>query len=148
MNSTRLCVWLGSKPLKILHSLNDPHTSHDPSSNTELWQSDRPRLYENYRSWRHFRWRPRHADGFRHQDPRPRRTDRRSESQRNRLGASRGAAKVEVDGSTHELQRDSIFDDPPTAIHLGPGAQIVIEPMSDEVEWAITARTIPRTSSR
>ena len=50
----------------------------------------------------------------------------------------RGAAKVEVDGSTHEFQRESIFDDPPTAIHLGPGARIVIEPLSDEVEWAIT----------
>ena len=50
----------------------------------------------------------------------------------------RGAAKVQVDGSTHELKRDSIFDDPPTAIHLGPGVRIVIEPLSDEVEWAIT----------
>lgn len=52
-----------------------------------------------------------------------------------------GEAKVTVEGEEYALKRGSIFDDPPTAIHLAPNTPVRIEPQSDSVEWAVTRTT-------
>jgi 5-deoxy-glucuronate isomerase len=53
----------------------------------------------------------------------------------------RGEVKVSLDGQEKVLKRSSLFDEAPTAIHLGPDTNVRIEPLSAEVEWAV-ARTV------
>lgn len=52
-----------------------------------------------------------------------------------------GHAKVVVDGRETTLQRESIFDEAPSAIHLGPHTPVRLEPLSGRVEWAVV-RTV------
>lgn len=56
----------------------------------------------------------------------------------------RGKAKVSLDGEDHVLARNSLFDEAPTAVHLGPETFVRIEPLSEEVEWAVTRTTNER----
>ena len=50
----------------------------------------------------------------------------------------KGEARVTVDGECHQLNRSSIFDDPPSAVHIGPGTAISIEALGSGAEWAVT----------
>jgi 5-deoxy-glucuronate isomerase len=53
----------------------------------------------------------------------------------------RGKVKVSLAGEEQILKRSSLFDEAPTAIHLGPDTLVRIEAISNEVEWAITRTT-------
>lgn len=52
-----------------------------------------------------------------------------------------GHAKVTVEGRESLLRRESIFDEAPRAIHLGPETQVGMEALSERVEWAVV-RTV------
>ena len=49
-----------------------------------------------------------------------------------------GEAKVSLDGAEQTVKRDSIFNEAPTAIHVGPDTPIRIESLSEKVEWAVS----------
>jgi 5-deoxy-glucuronate isomerase len=49
----------------------------------------------------------------------------------------RGEAEVEFDGQSATLRRGNLFDEPPSALHLGPDTAVKIRAASDEVEWAV-----------
>ena len=48
-----------------------------------------------------------------------------------------GTVDVEFGNERAALRRDSLFDEPPTALHLGPDTPVTIRVKSDEAEWAI-----------
>jgi 5-deoxy-glucuronate isomerase len=52
----------------------------------------------------------------------------------------RGAAEVEFNGASIAVARSSLFDDPPTALHVGPRTPLRIRALAADTEWAI-ART-------
>ncbi len=47
-----------------------------------------------------------------------------------------GEAKVTFDGAAHGVRRASLFDEPPSALHVSAGTDIVIESIT-ESEWAV-----------
>lgn len=49
----------------------------------------------------------------------------------------RGAAKLEFNGQWVTVQRANLFDEPPSALHLGPHTPVTLRTLSDETEWAI-----------
>ncbi len=49
----------------------------------------------------------------------------------------KGDAAVEFSGRTVTLRRASLFDDPPSAVHLGPATTITVCALSPDTEWAI-----------
>ena len=49
----------------------------------------------------------------------------------------RGAAELEFDGTRVTVRQANVFDEPPTALHLGPHTPVVIRSQSDDTEWAI-----------
>jgi len=53
----------------------------------------------------------------------------------------RGEAQISAGDQNQVLKRESIFDEAPTAIHVGPDTPLSIIPVSEEVEWAITRTT-------
>lgn len=51
-----------------------------------------------------------------------------------------GEAALETDGIAHVARRASLFDEPPTAIHVAAGATLAIRAGTEGCEWAV-ART-------
>lgn len=51
-----------------------------------------------------------------------------------------GEATLEWEGGRARARRISLFDDPPSVLHLGPGAAIRVETYGERTEWAV-ART-------
>ncbi len=49
----------------------------------------------------------------------------------------RGAAELEWEGRTATVARKGFFDEPPTALHLGPETSVRIRAQSEDNEWAI-----------
>lgn len=49
----------------------------------------------------------------------------------------RGEAEVEFAGTRTTLRRASLFDEPPSALHLGPGTPVTLRARSADVEWAV-----------
>jgi len=49
-----------------------------------------------------------------------------------------GEAEIQFQGETHTVRRTSLFDEPPTALHLGPETPVQIKAVSDNVEWAVS----------
>ncbi|MFH1618435.1 MAG: 5-deoxy-glucuronate isomerase [bacterium] len=47
-----------------------------------------------------------------------------------------GAAEIEFAGKKTRVERNSVFDEAPTALHLGPGSEVKIAACSD-TEWAL-----------
>jgi 5-deoxy-glucuronate isomerase len=48
-----------------------------------------------------------------------------------------GEAEVQFAEETHRVGRRSLFDEPPTVLHLGPETWAEIQPRSARVEWAV-----------
>src|SRR5215207_7856404 len=48
-----------------------------------------------------------------------------------------GTADLEFAGERVQVSRQSIFDEPPTALHLGPQSSVTVQSASDGTEWAI-----------
>ena len=60
-----------------------------------------------------------------------------------------GAAELTFGGTRETVARASLFDEPPTALHLGPGTPVTLRALSDDTEWAVvrvahTASFAPR----
>jgi len=51
-----------------------------------------------------------------------------------------GAAEIAFAGQTTTVRRASLFDEAPTALHLGPGTPVTFRALTPETEWAV-ART-------
>ena len=49
----------------------------------------------------------------------------------------RGEAEVEFGSQRATLRRKTLFDEPPSAIHLGPDTAVTLRAKSETVEWAI-----------
>ena len=49
----------------------------------------------------------------------------------------RGVAEVELAGSRRTVRRQSLFAEPPSALHLGPATAVTVRALSDETEWAV-----------
>ncbi|MSU51647.1 MAG: 5-deoxy-glucuronate isomerase [Opitutus sp.] len=49
----------------------------------------------------------------------------------------RGAAEIDFDGTRTTVRRGSLFDEPPTALHLGPDTPVVLRTLAVDTEWAI-----------
>jgi 5-deoxy-glucuronate isomerase len=58
-----------------------------------------------------------------------------------------GEACVALDGEEHVIRRDTLFDEAPTALHVGPNTRVWMRAQSDRVEWAFVAVTNPRNFS-
>jgi 5-deoxy-glucuronate isomerase len=56
----------------------------------------------------------------------------------------RGAVEAEFSGQRAELKRASIFDEPPTALHLGPENPVTVRSTAADTEWAIVRTANPR----
>ena len=56
----------------------------------------------------------------------------------------RGKAEVTSAAGQVVLQRESIFDEPPTALHAGAGEAVELRALSSGTEWAVIAATNPR----
>jgi 5-deoxy-glucuronate isomerase len=56
----------------------------------------------------------------------------------------RGYAELEFGGQRTTVRRDSIFDEAPTALHVGPDTPISVRTLSVEAEWAIVRTTNER----
>ncbi len=56
----------------------------------------------------------------------------------------RGAVEVEFSGQRAALKRASIFDEPPTALHLGPENPVTVRSTAADTEWAIVRAANPR----
>ena len=56
----------------------------------------------------------------------------------------RGIVNLEFAGQTTRVQRKSVFDEPPTALHLGPETPVTIRSASADTEWAIVRTANPR----
>jgi 5-deoxy-glucuronate isomerase len=48
-----------------------------------------------------------------------------------------GAAEVELAGQKATVRRASLFDEPPSALHVGPGTPVRLRTLSDDTEWAL-----------
>lgn len=48
-----------------------------------------------------------------------------------------GRAQVAYEDKQFVVERKSLFDEAPTAVHLGPGTRLRIQAQSDRVEWAV-----------
>ncbi len=55
-----------------------------------------------------------------------------------------GRARVFCEGREATVERCSLFDEAPTALHLGPGAALRILAQSARVEWAVARASNPR----
>ena len=55
-----------------------------------------------------------------------------------------GTVDVEFSGQNVRFQRDSVFDEPPTALHLGPETAVTVRSLSADTEWAIVRTANPR----
>ena len=55
----------------------------------------------------------------------------------------KGKVEVFLNGQTHIIERQSIFDDPPTALHIQPNppTPVRLKPLSAGVEWAVARTT-------
>jgi 5-deoxy-glucuronate isomerase len=49
----------------------------------------------------------------------------------------RGDAELEFGGARHRVTRASLFDEPPTTLHLSAGTPCTIHSRSDDTEWAV-----------
>ena len=49
----------------------------------------------------------------------------------------RGAAELEFAGTRATVRRHSLFEEPPSALHLGPGTPVTVRALADDTEWAI-----------
>lgn len=49
----------------------------------------------------------------------------------------RGAAEIEFDGRRVSVQRSSLFDEPPTTLHVSGGTPVVLRTLDTETEWAV-----------
>lgn len=56
----------------------------------------------------------------------------------------RGTVDVEFSGKRARLQRESIFNEPPTVVHLGPETPVTIKSATDSTEWAVARTANPR----
>jgi 5-deoxy-glucuronate isomerase len=56
----------------------------------------------------------------------------------------RGKAEVRFGASREVVQRESIFEEPPTALHAGAGEAIELRAMAAGTEWAVVSATNPR----
>ncbi len=52
-----------------------------------------------------------------------------------------GAAELEFAGRCERVSRTSLFDDPPTALHLGPATAVTVRALAEGTEWAVV-RTV------
>lgn len=52
-----------------------------------------------------------------------------------------GEARIAVDDDEMVVQRGSLFDEAPTALHVGPGTRVRLRAQSHHVEWAFVATT-------
>ncbi|MBI4625608.1 MAG: 5-deoxy-glucuronate isomerase [Verrucomicrobia bacterium] len=49
----------------------------------------------------------------------------------------RGTAEMVFPGGRAGVRRTSVFDEPPTALHLGPGTPVTVRARSADTEWAV-----------
>ena len=56
----------------------------------------------------------------------------------------RGTVDVEFSGQRVRLQRHSIFNEPPTVVHLGPETSVTVQSLTPDTEWAIVRTANPR----
>ncbi|GAB1489357.1 5-deoxy-glucuronate isomerase [Opitutaceae bacterium] len=56
----------------------------------------------------------------------------------------KGAATITLEGFTSTVARGSVFDEGPTAIHVGPGVPVSVVAGSVGAEWAVAATTNAR----
>jgi 5-deoxy-glucuronate isomerase len=49
----------------------------------------------------------------------------------------RGRAEIEFDGTRARVQRESIFDEPPTALHVARDTPVALRAEADDTEWAV-----------
>lgn len=49
----------------------------------------------------------------------------------------RGVAEVTFAGAHATVRRSSLFDEPPTALHVGPNTPVTLRALSDDTEWAV-----------
>jgi 5-deoxy-glucuronate isomerase len=49
----------------------------------------------------------------------------------------RGAAEIEFAGETAAIRRDSIFEEPPTVLHVAAGERVVLRSLAAHTEWAV-----------
>lgn len=56
-----------------------------------------------------------------------------------------GAAEVEVAGVRTVVGRASLFDEPPSVLHVGPGTPVSMRMLSADTEWAIVRTPNART---
>jgi 5-deoxy-glucuronate isomerase len=53
----------------------------------------------------------------------------------------RGKARLRWEGGDAQVERCSLFDEPPTVLHLPAGAAITVETTSEDSEWAVARAT-------
>ncbi len=56
-----------------------------------------------------------------------------------------GAAEIDFAGTRATVARDSLFDEPPTALHLGPNTSLSIRAAAPDTEWAVVRTANDRT---
>ena len=56
-----------------------------------------------------------------------------------------GAAEILADKRSHLVERHSLFDEAPTALHVGPGTQIAIRAGAEGVEFAVVRTSNDRS---
>jgi 5-deoxy-glucuronate isomerase len=56
----------------------------------------------------------------------------------------RGVVDLGFSGRAVRVQRKSIFDEPPTALHLGPETPVTLRSVTGDTEWAIVRTQNPR----
>ncbi len=49
----------------------------------------------------------------------------------------RGAAELEFAGQRATVRRTSLFEEPPSVLHLGPGTPVTIRTLQPDTEWAV-----------
>ena len=49
----------------------------------------------------------------------------------------RGAAELTFAGKRATVSRGNLFDEPPTALHLGPGTPLKLRTLASDTEWAV-----------
>lgn len=57
----------------------------------------------------------------------------------------RGAAEVEFAGTRHVVSRGSIFDEPPTTLHVAGRERVVLRNTAADTEWAVVRTANDRT---
>ena len=56
-----------------------------------------------------------------------------------------GTADLEFSGLRRRVNRTNIFEDPPSALHLGPETSVTMRALNQDTEWAIVRTANPRT---